>query len=58
MDPLYRPVGVEERWQRIWEDERLFHADPEAPGEAYVIDCHVAYLDLLDEVARKLGEAE
>ncbi|HKT44519.1 MAG TPA: valine--tRNA ligase [Gaiellaceae bacterium] len=37
MDPLYRPVGVEERWQRIWEEERLFHADPEAPGDAYVI---------------------
>jgi len=37
MDPLYRPEGVEERWQRIWEEERLFHADPEEPGEAYVI---------------------
>jgi valyl-tRNA synthetase len=37
MDPLYRPEGVEERWQRIWEEERLFHADPEEPGDAYVI---------------------
>jgi valyl-tRNA synthetase len=37
MDPLYRPSGVEERWQRIWEEERLYHADPEQPGEAYVI---------------------
>jgi valyl-tRNA synthetase len=37
MEPLYTPQGVEERWQRAWEEERLFHADPEAPGEPYVI---------------------
>jgi valyl-tRNA synthetase len=37
MEPLYTPHGVEERWQRAWEEERLFHADPEAPGETYVI---------------------
>ncbi len=37
MDPLYRPEGVEERWQRIWEEEGLFRADPEQPGDAYVI---------------------
>jgi valyl-tRNA synthetase len=37
MEPLYRPQGVEERWQRTWEAERLYHADPEAPGETYVI---------------------
>jgi valyl-tRNA synthetase len=37
MEPLYRPHGVEERWQRTWEEERLYHADPEAPGETYVI---------------------
>jgi valyl-tRNA synthetase len=37
MDPLYRPQGVEERWQRIWEEERLYRADPEQPGDAYVI---------------------
>ena len=37
MDPLYRPHGVEERWQRTWEEERLYHADPDAPGEPYVI---------------------
>jgi valyl-tRNA synthetase len=35
--PLYVPHGVEERWQRIWEEERLYHADPERPGETYVI---------------------
>jgi valyl-tRNA synthetase len=37
MEPLYQPHGVEERWQRTWEEERLYHADPEAPGETYVI---------------------
>src|SRR5881394_1885210 len=37
LDPLYKPQGVEERWQRVWEDERLYHADPAAPGDAYVI---------------------
>ena len=37
MDPLYRPQGVEERWQRIWEEERLYRADPEQPGDSYVI---------------------
>ncbi len=37
MEPLYTPHGVEERWQRAWEEEGHFHADPEAPGEAYVI---------------------
>src|SRR3954463_8218415 len=24
MEPLYRPEGVEERWQRAWEDEGLY----------------------------------
>jgi valyl-tRNA synthetase len=37
MEPLYQPHGVEERWQRTWEDEGLYHADPDAPGETYVI---------------------
>jgi valyl-tRNA synthetase len=26
MDPLYKPDGVEERWQRTWEDEGLYRA--------------------------------
>src|SRR5512134_2067070 len=26
MEPLYKPEGVEERWQRTWEDEGLYHA--------------------------------
>ncbi|HZD87347.1 MAG TPA: valine--tRNA ligase [Gaiellaceae bacterium] len=37
LEPLYRPQGVEERWQRIWEEEGLYRADPEQPGETYVI---------------------
>src|SRR4051795_949339 len=37
MDPLYKPDGVEERWQQTWEAERLYHADVDAPGETYVI---------------------
>ena len=37
MEPLYKPHGVEERWQQTWESERLYHADPGAPGDVYVI---------------------
>jgi len=37
MDSLYRPQGVEERWQRTWEEERLFHADPASARPSYVI---------------------
>jgi valyl-tRNA synthetase len=37
MDPLYRPQGVEERWQQTWEEEGLYAADPGAPGETFVV---------------------
>jgi valyl-tRNA synthetase len=37
MEPLYRPQGVEERWQRTWEEERLFHADAASDRPSYVI---------------------
>jgi valyl-tRNA synthetase len=37
MDPLYRPQGVEERWQQTWEEEGLYGAEPDAPGDAYVV---------------------
>jgi valyl-tRNA synthetase len=37
MEPLYKPEGVEERWQRTWEEEGLYHAEPDAPGEPYAI---------------------
>jgi valyl-tRNA synthetase len=37
MDPLYKPQGVEQRWQQTWEEEGLYGADPEAPGETFVV---------------------
>ena len=37
MDTLYKPQGVEERWQKIWEEEGLYNADPDAPGETFVV---------------------
>jgi valyl-tRNA synthetase len=37
MEPLYRPEGVEERWQRIWEEEGLYAAYPGRPGETFVV---------------------
>jgi valyl-tRNA synthetase len=37
METRYEPKGVEERWQRTWEEEGLYHADPDAPGEPYAI---------------------
>ncbi len=38
MEPLYRPDGVEERWQRTWEEEGLYRAGAGARrDETYVI---------------------
>jgi valyl-tRNA synthetase len=37
MDPLYKPQGVEQRWQQTWEEEGLYEADPAAPGETFVV---------------------
>ncbi len=37
MEPLYKPQGVEERWQRIWEEEGLYHADPSSEKPPYTI---------------------
>jgi valyl-tRNA synthetase len=37
MEPLYRPQGVEERWQRAWEEEGDYRAYADAPGETFVI---------------------
>src|SRR5581483_5111566 len=37
MEPLYRPEGVEERWQHTWEAERLFHADAASDKPSYAI---------------------
>ncbi len=37
LEPLYKPEGVEERWQRTWEEERLYHAEADDPRPTYVI---------------------
>src|SRR5919108_401239 len=37
MEPLYRPQGVEERWQRIWEEEGHYAAEPDPSRERFVI---------------------
>lgn len=37
MESLYRPEPVEERWQRTWEEEGLYAAEPDRDRPAYVI---------------------
>jgi valyl-tRNA synthetase len=37
VEPLYRPEGVEERWQRTWEAEGLYAAEPDRSRTSYVI---------------------
>jgi valyl-tRNA synthetase len=37
MEPLYRPQGVEERWQRVWEAEGHYTAEPDSSRERFVI---------------------
>jgi valyl-tRNA synthetase len=37
MEPLYRPEGVEERWQKAWEEEGHYEAHAERGGETFVI---------------------
>jgi valyl-tRNA synthetase len=39
MEPLYKPEGVEERWQRTWEEEGLYAADAGSPRPPFV-DAH------------------
>ncbi|HEX6951398.1 MAG TPA: valine--tRNA ligase [Gaiellaceae bacterium] len=36
MDPLYKPQGVEQRWQQTWEEEGLYGADPDPGRESWV----------------------
>ena len=36
MEPLYQPQGIEERWQRTWEDEGLYSAEPGSGRETFV----------------------
>jgi valyl-tRNA synthetase len=64
MEPLYRPEGVEERWQRIWEDEGLYNADPDPNRQSFAIahpppnvtgDLHLGHalqLSLADTIVR------
>jgi valyl-tRNA synthetase len=40
MEPLYRPDGVEERWQRIWEEEGLYNAEPGSGRETTFVVAH------------------
>jgi valyl-tRNA synthetase len=64
MEPLYRPQGVEERWQRTWEEEGLYNADPDPSRESFAIahpppnvtgDLHLGHalqLSLADTIVR------
>ena len=64
MDPLYKPEGVEERWQRTWEDEGHYNADPDPTRESFAIahpppnvtgDLHLGHalqLSLADTIVR------
>src|SRR6201993_4846870 len=64
MDPLYRPEGVEARWQQAWEQERLYNAEAADPREAFAIahpppnvtgDLHLGHalqLSLADTIVR------
>src|SRR4249919_2687491 len=37
MEPLYEPGAAEERWQRTWEEEGLYNAEPGSGGETFVV---------------------
>ncbi|MEK6275909.1 MAG: valine--tRNA ligase [Actinomycetota bacterium] len=37
MEPLYKPQGVEERWQGTWEAEGLYNAEPGSGRETFVV---------------------
>jgi valyl-tRNA synthetase len=64
VEPLYRPEGVEERWQRTWEEEGLYEADPDPSRESFAIahpppnvtgDLHLGHalqLSLADTIVR------
>src|SRR6478609_7274910 len=64
METLYKPEGVEARWQRTWEDEGHYNADPDPSRESFVIahpppnvtgDLHLGHamqLSLADTIVR------
>ncbi len=37
MEPLYKPEGVEARWQQAWEEEGLYTAEADDPRDTYVV---------------------
>src|SRR3954454_7657050 len=39
MEPLYRPEGVEERWQQTWEEEGLYRAGAGARHDETFVIC-------------------
>jgi valyl-tRNA synthetase len=64
MDSLYEPDGVEERWQRTWEEEGHYNADPDPSRRSFAIahpppnvtgDLHLGHalqLSLADTIVR------
>ncbi len=64
MNSLYKPEGVEERWQRTWEEEGHYNADPDPSRESFAIahpppnvtgDLHLGHalqLSLADTIVR------
>jgi valyl-tRNA synthetase len=64
VEPLYSPDGVEERWQRTWEEEGLYNADPDPERPSFAIahpppnvtgDLHLGHalqLSLADTIVR------
>ncbi len=64
MEPLYSPEAIEERWQRIWEEEGLYNADPDPGRKSFAIahpppnvtgDLHLGHalqLSLADTIVR------
>jgi len=64
MAPRYEPHGVEERWQRTWEEEGHYNADPDPTRQSFAIahpppnvtgDLHLGHalqLSLADTIVR------
>src|SRR6186997_1266471 len=64
METLYKPEGVEERWEQTWEEEGHYNADPDPARESFVIahpppnvtgDLHMGHamqLSLADTIVR------
>src|SRR5438034_7977325 len=64
MEPRYTPGDVEQRWQKTWEEEGLYNADPDPSRESFAIahpppnvtgDLHLGHtlqLSLADTIVR------